>query len=135
VELGRSLLDAALFGLALQWLLRPIYFIGLEGHGGQTIGKRILGIKVVSASTGQVAGFGVAIKRNLPRLVLSGFLLVVYVLGLIGLPGLSVGPDATDQIATAIWWVTGIVGLIAMTFSGKTQRLGDMVAHTLVVGE
>ena len=132
VELGRSLLDAALFGLALQWLLRPIYFIGLEGYGGQTVGKRILGIKVVSESTGQVAGFRAAIKRNLPRVALSGFLLVVYVLGHASF-GWSVEPDGIDQIETVIWWVTGVAGLIAMTLSGKNQRLGDMVAHTLVV--
>jgi len=134
VELGRSLLDAALFGLALQGLLRPIYFIGLEGYDGQTIGKRIVGIKVVSESTGQVGGFGVAIKRNLPRLVVSGLLLVVYVLGYIGLSRFSVGPDAND-IETVIWGVTGIVGLLTMSFSGKTQRLGDMLARTLVVGK
>lgn len=133
VGLGRSLLNAALFGVALQWLLRPIYFIGLEGYGGQTVGKLILGIKVVSESIGQVAGFGATIKRNLPRLVLSGFLLVVYVLGHAASFGSSVGPDGIDQIETVVWWVTGIAGLIAMTLSGKNQRLGDMAAHTLVI--
>jgi uncharacterized RDD family membrane protein YckC len=133
VGLGRSLLNAALFGVALQWLLRPIYFIGLEGYGGQTLGKRIVGIKVVSESTGQVAGFGVTIKRNLPRVVLSGFLLVVYVLGHAASFGWSVEPDGIDQIETVVWWVTGVAGLIAMTVTGKNQRLGDTAAHTLVV--
>jgi uncharacterized RDD family membrane protein YckC len=123
VELGHSLLNAVLFGLALQWLLRPIYFIGLEGYGGQTVGKRIVGIKVVSESTGQVADFGAAIKRNVPRLVLSGFLLLVYVLGL----------DASERVVVV--WVAGIVGLVVMRFTGKNQRLGDKVAHTLVVRE
>jgi uncharacterized RDD family membrane protein YckC len=157
VELGRSLLDAALFGLALQWLLRPVYFIGLEGYGGQTIGKGILGIKVVSESTGQGGGFRTATKRNLPRVVLSVLFIPVYVLvHIIGPSGLPEGLDSAARLTSIVWadisivdylrdvaddiWslvlvATGIVGLLTMSFSGKTQRLGDMVAHTLVVGK
>ena len=136
VELGRSLLNAALFGLALQWLLRPIYFIGLEGYGGQTIGKRILRIKVVSESTGQVTSFRAAIKRNLPRVALSGLFLLEYALALIGPSYSFEGLVTGDLIATTtsiIFVGTGIVGLTAIALTGKNQRLGDMAARTLVV--
>ena len=156
VELGLSLLNAALFGLGLQSVLRPIYFIGLEGHWGQTIGKRILEIKVVSESTGRVAGLRAAIKRNLPRLVLSGFILLVWALGHIAPSSLYEGGpdyhlDAYDRLKSIfwsstglanylrndaiedVWWVAGTVGLIAMTITRNKKRLGDMLAHTLVV--
>jgi len=133
VALGRSLLNAAVLGLVLQALLRPIYYIGLEGYWGQTIGKRIVRIKVVSERSGQVAGFRAVTKRNLPRVALSGFLLLVYVLGLIAPSGLPEGLDTADQLTTIVWWATGVVGLIAMAVTQKNQRLGDKVAHTLVV--
>ena len=154
VELGRSLQNAALFGLALQGLLRPIYFIALEGYGGQTLGKRIAGIKVVDERTSQVAGFRAAIKRNLPRVALSGFLLLVYVLALSAPSSSPEGLDAYDRLTSIVWadisivdylrdaaeeiwsvvWAaTGIVGLLAMVVTRKKQRLGDIGAHTLVV--
>jgi uncharacterized RDD family membrane protein YckC len=42
-----------------------IWMIYQEGTTGQTIGKRQMGIKVVSAQTGQVLGFGGAFVRRL----------------------------------------------------------------------
>lgn len=68
---------------------------------GQTPGKRLLGIRVVTEE-GQAAGAGAIVLRNVMRLV--DFL-----------PGAFVG------------------GLLAMALSPKNQRLGDMVAGTLVV--
>lgn len=45
-----------------------LYFIALEGAGGQTVGKRLMGITVVK-SDGQTADMKAATVRNLLRIV------------------------------------------------------------------
>jgi uncharacterized RDD family membrane protein YckC len=45
-----------------------------EGSSGQTLGKRILGIKVVDAQTGQPIGAGAGIGRQLCHSTIDGFL-------------------------------------------------------------
>ncbi|WP_119070449.1 RDD family protein [Rubrobacter indicoceani] len=77
------------------------YYIFMEGRFGQTVGKMLLGIKVVRESDGNVPGYGGAALRTVLRIV-DGFLAY-------------------------------LVGFIVVLVSGKNQRLGDMVAHTLVV--
>ena len=77
------------------------YFTIMEGNYGQTLGKMVLGIKVVRESDGQLPGTKAAVLRTLLRIVDSiGYYLVAFVVALV---------------------------------SGKNQRLGDMVAKTLVV--
>ena len=77
------------------------YFFLMEGYLGQTVGKMLLGIKVVREDNGEVPGLGTAAIRTVLRLIDGLFFY--------------------------------LVGFIAILVSGKNQRLGDMVAHTLVV--
>jgi uncharacterized RDD family membrane protein YckC len=77
------------------------YFIILEGRSGQTIGKRLAGVRVIRESDGLPPGIGPAALRTLLRIV--------------------------DSIGS--YFVAFVVVLI----SDKNQRLGDMVAKTLVV--
>lgn len=77
------------------------YFCLMEGYLGQTVGKMLLGIKVVRVDTGEAPGLVTAAIRTLLRLIDGLFFY--------------------------------LVGFIAVLVSGKNQRLGDMVAHTLVV--
>jgi len=46
-----------------------LYYILLEGYFGQTVGKMVLGIKVVREDNGQVPGLGGAAIRTLLRIV------------------------------------------------------------------
>jgi uncharacterized RDD family membrane protein YckC len=46
-----------------------LYYILLEGYLGQTLGKMLLGIKVVREDNGEVPGLGGATMRTLLRLV------------------------------------------------------------------
>jgi uncharacterized RDD family membrane protein YckC len=73
IHLGGS---ASLIYLAITFA----YFILCEGATGQTIGKRLLGIRVVSAD-GNRASWGQAIGRTLLRIVDA--LPVLYIVGLI----------------------------------------------------
>lgn len=56
------------------------YDIFMEGRFGQTVGKMLLGIKVVRESDGNVPGYGGAALRTVLRIV-DGFL--AYLVGLI----------------------------------------------------
>ena len=98
--LGNEAYQSTLF----LWLaIVVLYFPLLEGFTGRTLGKLILGVKVVRAD-GKVPGLGKAILRTLLRLV-------------------EVNPFLAGGL------MAGIVALV----SKKKQRLGDMVADTYVV--
>src|SRR3954469_22190183 len=47
----------------------PTYFTILEGYLGQTVGKMLLGIKVVREDNGEVPGIGAAAIRTLLRII------------------------------------------------------------------
>jgi uncharacterized RDD family membrane protein YckC len=57
-------------------VLGLIYFTVMEGYLGQTVGKMLLGIKVIREDTEEVPGLGAATIRTLLRLVdgLFGYL-------------------------------------------------------------
>jgi uncharacterized RDD family membrane protein YckC len=99
-----------LFGTLIFLVLLPMlfviqfgYFIYLEGDRGQTLGKQMMGIVVVKED-GSPIDFGEAAIRNLLRII--------------------------DQLGIIIPY---LVGLILMLVSDRKQRLGDMVADTVVV--
>jgi uncharacterized RDD family membrane protein YckC len=58
------------------FVLAMVYYIVLEGNLGQTLGKKLLGIKVVREDTGVIPGVGAAAIRSVLRLVdgLFGYL-------------------------------------------------------------
>jgi uncharacterized RDD family membrane protein YckC len=94
---------ASLSGVAAlaSFVLVFAYFIVLEGYLGQTLGKMLLGIKVVREDTGGVPGIKGATIRTVMRLIDGLF--------------------------------AYLVAFIAVLASQKNQRLGDMLANTLVV--
>lgn len=97
-QVGASLSGLAALG---SFILVFAYYILLEGFLGQTLGKMLLGIKVVKEDTGEVPGLGAATIRTLLRIIDSLFFY--------------------------------LVAFIAVLASQQNKRLGDMVAHTLVV--
>ncbi len=64
-------------------LIGVIYFIGLEGSRGQTIGKMAAGIEVINQTTGEPPGYGKAMMRTVLRVIdgiffyLVGFIVVL----------------------------------------------------------
>jgi len=95
------------FILAPYWLFRDV--------GGASLGKRILGIKVV-ARDGRPASFGSRLLRNVP-IALGPSLLVIPFLGLI------VGPSVA--------FVSTVIETIFLFTQG--ERLGDRWAGTVVL--
>lgn len=76
------------------------YFVYLEGSTGQTLGKRLLGLVVVTAD-GEPVDYRDAAVRNVVRIV---------------------------DVLPAFY----IVGLATILFTDRSQRLGDVVADTVV---
>jgi uncharacterized RDD family membrane protein YckC len=64
----------AVIGLGLVAIVAAnvLYFARLEGERGQTVGQRVLGIRVVDVQTGGPIGFGRALGRLAVRVFLSG---------------------------------------------------------------
>jgi uncharacterized RDD family membrane protein YckC len=62
-----------------------VYFTYLEGTKGQTLGKRAMNLRVVSAATGRPPDFGHSLIRNLARIVdwLPAFYFVGFVTALL----------------------------------------------------
>ncbi len=86
-------------------VLSILYFILFESMDGQTIGKKILHIRVVSAETMKKPGLEAVIIRNVLR-VLDAFPPNFY-----------------------------IIGFLFAILNDRRQRAGDMLAKTLVVQE
>ena len=90
-------------GTALQFALPFVYFIVMEAIQGATVGKMALDIRVVTLD-GSPISWGASIVRNLLRIV--------------------------DQLPSAIPY---LLGALLVRTSTTRQRLGDRVAHTVVV--
>lgn len=76
-----------------------LYFIALEGAGGQTVGKRMMGIAVVK-SDGRTADMKAATVRNLLRIVdsIPAFYVVGIVVMLLSGDGQRVGDLLGDTV-------------------------------------
>lgn len=85
----------------LTFVISFLYLIVLEAVLGATLGKLLLGIRVVKED-GSPIGWGASIVRNILRII--------------------------DALPTAY-----ILGAILIWTSPRKQRLGDRVAHTVVV--
>lgn len=91
-------------GSGLVYLLVVLaYYVGMECMFGATLGKQLLGLRVVSAHGGPIS-LGQALGRNLLR-VIDGFPYIV----------------------------PNLIGLVVVASSSKRQRIGDMAVGTLVV--
>lgn len=85
--------------------LSILYFILFESMDGQTIGKKVLRIKVVSAESMKKPDLAAVILRNVLRLV--------------------------DSFPPNFY----IVGFIVAILNERHQRVGDLIARTIVVKE
>jgi len=95
------------FALVLLFGIQWVYFVVLEAWRGRTPGKAALGLRVVS-TTGRPIGLRAAALRNVLRA--ADALPLTYFAGLLS-----------------------IAGLASMATTRRFQRLGDLVAGTIVI--
>lgn len=92
-----------LLGMFVGFIAVLFYFFVLEGvWDGQTVGKRLLGIKVVKED-GSECDIGTSFVRNLLRIIDGLFYY--------------------------------LIGFLAMAFTDNRQRIGDLLAGSVVVRE
>ncbi len=65
------------FASLVVFVLAFAYYILMEGYLGQTLGKMLVGIKVVREDTGEVPGLGAAAIRTVLRIVDGFFFYIV----------------------------------------------------------
>ena len=109
-------------GFVMIMILLPSLFYTLMSEllmGGQTVGKKILNIKVVSLDGGEPT-LGQFLLRWFLRFYEWGFIMFFLFW-------------SQGYLGFSILFVGGIASIIVMALSGKSQRLGDMVAGTVVV--
>jgi uncharacterized RDD family membrane protein YckC len=117
-DLGISLVGmAGLLAAGLFWF----YGAFLETYrNGQTWGKRVAGIQVLSTDGYAIDGVQ-AMTRNLFR-----YLDI--------LPMIPAGLFYSLDIETSVTWLpTGLIGLLCMAINPRYQRVGDLIAGTMVV--
>ncbi len=116
------------FFILVFFVVRNFYFTLIESHWqGRTVGKRRLGLRVVSRDGGPLTGDQV-FARNLTRDI------EVFVpLSVLFAPD-SLLPDAPPWVTLilALW----VLALAALPFCNRHRaRLGDLIAGTLVITE
>ena len=108
------------FVLFFVFFVRWTYFIALETwRNGQTIGKRLVGVRVATTD-GKPVNFVQAVVRNLLRDA-DLFPLV---------PLAYFNPDINQDLFLI---PTGLLAVVVMTLSSRYQRLGDIVSGTMVI--
>ncbi len=106
-------------GPFIAFTMQAGYFLFFETiSAGRTPGKRIFRLRVVKVE-GQPIGFYDAMLRNLVRVI----------------DALPMAFLSTGQALSGFGPSTYAVALVAMVFSSRSQRLGDMAAGTFVVYE
>ena len=120
-----------------QWSLKaidvliflPITFYSLYSEillNGQTIGKKILKIKVIN-----IDGF----KPSITDYVIRWFLRVIdfNLFSLILIYIVSLGLDTKYELLLVIFLIGKLIGFLLIVFTKKNQRFGDIMAHTVVI--
>lgn len=112
---------AALFALTSFFIRIPYYVLSELVWNGRTLGKRIVGIRVISLDGRRLTAHQI-VARNLMKEV-EVFLPITTIFGAQNSPGMV-------NLMLLAWFV-GV--LFVPVFSRRRQRLGDMLADTIVV--
>lgn len=121
--IGRNLDMSDAFGamqgflLLIMFAVEWVYFVAFEAIKGASPGKLALGMKVLTTS-GQPIGFSHAVLRNLLRA--ADAMPLPYAAGII------------STFASTLSFLYP-AGLLAMLLTRRFQRIGDLVAGTMVV--
>jgi uncharacterized RDD family membrane protein YckC len=94
----------------LSALLGVVYYVILQGLTGSTIGKRLVGVRVVDAA-GAVCGVPRAMVRYLPLLL----------------------PALIPVVGPALGGLIALAEFILILANRRHQRMGDLMAKTFVV--
>lgn len=126
VGLGPQGLEPLFIGwLVLMFFLRNVYFIAFEaGSRAATLGKRIVGIRVVSRD-----GSGLSIDQVIARNLMREIEVLLPLSLLVSGGGLGV----VDTVTTLFGLAWSLLFAFFLLFNRDRMRIGDMLAGTWVV--
>ena len=109
-----------------------VYHVVMEiTMNGQSVGKKIMGIKVVHENGGR-ASISQFLIRWLLRVSDVWMVVVIFVIFYIA-EGYGIGHDAETTILILAVLAFLVVDIILIVSSRKGQRIGDILAHTILV--
>ncbi len=113
--------------------LFPVYSIVLHGRYGQTIGKRLCGVRVVDISERPLTWVQAAL-RDLPNLIYPSWALVGAArLILAGLDPYPTMPSEADLQGIFLWNMWVAVELLTTLTNSKRCSIHDFLARSVVV--
>lgn len=112
-------------------LYHPVMEITMTG---QSIGKKLMKIRVVNENGGK-ASIGQYLIRWLIRTSDLALMIIVYYIILLSSTSAEYIGDAAQQVAKAMGFaiLLLLIDIILVVASKKTQRLGDLLAGTIVI--
>jgi uncharacterized RDD family membrane protein YckC len=123
------------FALTVALSILPfLYSVLLTGLFGQTIGKIIMGVKVLDLGERKVIGIKRAILRDSVPIILQ--ILSLCILGLHAIEVLSVTDEVSSVAESIISWTSFlwfIIELITMFLNRKRRAVHDLIASSVVI--
>lgn len=121
-------------GKFLSTFLYILYFIILHAKYGQTIGKKLMNIKVIDIAEINLIGFKRATIRELPWIIANGliflYLLKFFFLKNTDLIGIKEKYDDLSFIISFAWLA---IELISMLTNPKRRAVHDWLAKSVVI--
>ncbi|WP_298737432.1 RDD family protein [uncultured Chitinophaga sp.] len=115
--------------------LCTLYFIVLHAKYGQTLGKKLMGIKVTDVNSMELIGPRRAVLRELPWLIASLVALIFLVVQLFFIDGedIVVVFERYNNIASSISFMWLILELVTMLTNSKRRAIHDWMANSVVL--
>jgi uncharacterized RDD family membrane protein YckC len=112
-----------------------IYTVVLHARYGQTLGKRIMGVKVLDVSESRIPTLSQALVRDSVYIVLNTFTLAyLFVLVMRGdYTEVALTQSAPGRMLNWIGWGWFVTEIVTMLTNDKRRALHDVIARTVVV--
>lgn len=124
-----------ILGGFISTLLYITYFITLHGKYGQTLGKKLMSIKVVDINEASLIGFKRATIRELPWIVASSLAFVYLLVSLFIFKNkeFNSAKDDYHDLSFIITFTWLIIELITMLINPKRRAIHDFLAKAVVI--
>jgi uncharacterized RDD family membrane protein YckC len=117
-------------------IVNTAYFVVLHGRSGQTIGKRVMRVRVVRASDESPISYGQSLWRESPLILINVAFFVLEALLLASDHEATAGfigtAYAVIQPIPNSWWIADAMTTL---FNGKRRSIHDFIGGTVVVNE
>lgn len=123
-----------IIGKFLSTFLYILYFILLYAKYGQTIGKKLMNIKVIDIAEVNLIGFKRATIRELPWIIANG-LIFLYLLKIFFLKNTEPIEikEKYDDLSFIISFTWLVIELISMLTNPKRRAIHDWLANSVVI--